>query len=91
MANKPKSNTDYIDQLNAEWGQDSDAQSGETPEKPREDFAAMLNESSRKATRKFAVGDRVRAEILVLGKEDVFVSTGPQSEGVVRRLDLLDE
>jgi small subunit ribosomal protein S1 len=55
------------------------------------DFARMLEESFSQTRRKLSVGDKVKGEVLVVGKEDVFVSTGPQAEGVVARRDLLGE
>src|SRR4051794_35701505 len=55
------------------------------------EFAQMLEESFKTSNKKLAVGDKVRGEILVVGKEDIFVSVGKQKEGTVPRRDLLSE
>ncbi len=54
------------------------------------DFAKMLEESFQKPTRKLQTGDRVKAEILSFGREQVIVSTGTPYDGFVSALDLLD-
>lgn len=74
---------------------DFDDSSETTPEKDSKDqgsseFAKMLEASFGKKQKKLSVGDKVKGEILVLGKEDVFVSTGTMHDGVVPRRDLLD-
>ncbi len=55
------------------------------------EFAQMLAESFGKKQKKLKVGDKVRGEILVLGREEVFVSTGSQHDGIVSRRDLVAE
>jgi small subunit ribosomal protein S1 len=86
MSNSRK-NTDYIDELNAEYdADDSTEESSKNAEK--EDFASMLGESLKRGSKKLSVGDKIRGKILVLGKEDVFVSTGGQHDGVISRRDL---
>jgi small subunit ribosomal protein S1 len=85
-----RKNTNFIDELNAEFSAETPDAAGTSDEsggKP-EDFAKLLSESFKKPTRKFSVGDKVRAEILVLGKEDVFVATGAQADGVLARREL---
>jgi small subunit ribosomal protein S1 len=64
----------------------------EDREKAKKDseFARMLEDSFRKSPKKLCVGDKIRGEILVVGKEDVFVSTGTMHDGVVPRKELLD-
>jgi small subunit ribosomal protein S1 len=69
--------------------------SSDIPEEANEnknsgEFAQMLEASFGKKQKKLSVGDKVKGEILVLGKEDVFVSTGTMHDGVVPRRDLLD-
>ncbi len=89
--NAPKNskNADFIDRLNAEFGADADSDSSSTSsDAPREDFAAMLSESLKRGSRKLSVGDKIRGQILVLGQEDVFVSTGAQHDGVIARREL---
>jgi len=59
-------------------------------QKPNE-FAQLLEESFKKKRKKLSAGDRIRGEILVLGKEDVFVSTGVSgagSDGILPRREL---
>ncbi|MBI4423517.1 MAG: S1 RNA-binding domain-containing protein [Elusimicrobia bacterium] len=48
-----------------------------------EDFSKLLDDSLAAAEKTFAVGDRVRAELLALGGEDAIVALGPGKEGVV--------
>jgi len=52
-----------------------------------EDFSALLGASLEAADKTFAVGDRVRGEILALGLEDTQVALGPGREGVVATAD----
>lgn len=61
--------------------------------KQSSEFAKMLEASFKKPEKKLAVGDKVRGEILVIGKEEVFVSTGrsaSMTEGSVSRKELLN-
>jgi small subunit ribosomal protein S1 len=67
-----------------------DSSESQTENKNSSEFAKMLEASFGKKQKKLSVGDKVRGEILVLGKEDVFVSTGTMHDGVVPRRDLLD-
>lgn len=53
-----------------------------------EDFSALLGDSLEAATKTFAVGDRMRAEILALGSEDAIVALAPAKEGVVAAKEL---
>ena len=52
------------------------------------DFARLFEESMGGVGRKLAVGDKVRGEVLSVGKEEIFVSTGTINDGVVLRNDL---
>lgn len=54
------------------------------------DFAKMFEESMSGVGKKLSPGDRVKGEILTIGKEEVFVSTGTVDDGVVLKRDLLD-
>jgi len=55
------------------------------------EFARMFEQSIKDDKKKrFSTGDKVNAEILVLGKEEVFVSLGSNKDGMVHRRDLLD-
>ncbi|MES2965285.1 MAG: S1 RNA-binding domain-containing protein [Bdellovibrionota bacterium] len=52
------------------------------------DFARMFEDSMGATSRKLNVGDKIRGEILSVGKEEIFVSTGTIDDGVVMKLDL---
>ncbi|MDD5304127.1 MAG: S1 RNA-binding domain-containing protein [Elusimicrobia bacterium] len=67
---------------------DRDAGSG--GEESAEDFSALLGESLEAAEKTFSVGDKVRGEILVVGREDSSVALGPGREGVVATADFRD-
>jgi len=55
------------------------------------EFAAMLEESFKTSSKKkLKVGDKIKGEILVVGREEIFVSTGTMNDGQVARRDLLD-
>jgi small subunit ribosomal protein S1 len=85
-----RKNTQFIDELNAELGAENEAEA-EKPAEDKEDFAKLLGESLKGSSRKLSVGDRIKGKILVVGREDVFVSTGTQNDGVLAKLELLDE
>ncbi len=53
-----------------------------------EDFSKLLGDSFEAADRTFAPGDRVRAEILAVGREDGIVALSPGKEGVVASAEL---
>jgi small subunit ribosomal protein S1 len=55
-----------------------------------EDFARLLEESFKGSRKRLNPGDRVRGEVLSLGREHVIVSTGTPYDGLVPREDLLD-
>ncbi|MBS1962069.1 MAG: S1 RNA-binding domain-containing protein [Bdellovibrionales bacterium] len=80
-----KKNSDFIDEFN-----DSQDPETETSGGGSDEFARMLGESFKGSTKKFKVGDRVRGKILVVGREEVYVSTGTPTDGAVARRDLLD-
>ena len=68
--------------------------SDEKEEKKSSEFAQLLEASFKKPSKRLSVGDKIRSEILVLGKEEIYVSTGvsgKSSDGVVSKKDLLDE
>src|SRR4051794_7923999 len=87
-------NTDFIDQLNNEFKDETEdsaeASSATAGKSEAEDFAKLLGESFKKNSRKLSVGDKIQGQILVLGHEDVFVSTGTRHDGVISKRDLLD-
>jgi small subunit ribosomal protein S1 len=55
------------------------------------DFSRMLEESFSKSERKISVGDRIKSEVLSVGKEHVIVSTGTRFDGFVQAQQLQDE
>jgi small subunit ribosomal protein S1 len=54
------------------------------------DFEQMLNESFGKSDRKLSTGDKIKAEVISVGKEQVIVSTGTRFDGFVQASELLD-
>jgi len=89
-------NTNFIDQLNTEFSE-NEGDSHESLERAQaekreqaEEFAKLLGDSFKKTAKKLSVGDKIRGQILVLGQEDVYVSTGAQHDGVISKRDLLD-
>lgn len=56
-----------------------------------EDFSALLGASFEAAEKTFEVGDRVRAELLAVGREDCQVALCPGREGVVATADFRGE
>ncbi|MGK5083901.1 S1 RNA-binding domain-containing protein [Bdellovibrionota bacterium FG-1] len=76
-----------IDQFdNGDSGDD-----GEEKVKKSNEFAHMLEASFKTQQKRLSVGDKIQAEILVTGKEDIFVSTGTMNDGVVSRRELLNQ
>jgi small subunit ribosomal protein S1 len=55
------------------------------------DFAQMFEDSMKGVGRKLKVGDKVRGEILTIGKEQCFVSTGTVDDGAVQKTELFDK
>lgn len=55
-----------------------------------QDFASLLAESD-KGFKSIKTGDHIRGEILSIGKEEAFVSTGTPTDGTILLRDLLDE
>lgn len=67
-----------------------DQDPGSAGEESSEDFSALLGASLEASEETYSVGDRVRAEILAVGQEDVHVALGPGREGVVATADFRD-
>jgi small subunit ribosomal protein S1 len=63
---------------------------GSAGDESADDFSALLGASLEAAEKTFAVGDKVRAEILAVGREDAQVALGPGREGVVASADFAD-
>ena len=55
------------------------------------DFEQMLTESFGKGDRKISVGDRIKSEVLSVGKDNVIVSTGTRHDGFVPAAQLLND
>lgn len=55
------------------------------------DFASLFEQSLNQTTRRLSVGDKMRGEILSIGKTEAFVSTGTPMDAVILTNDLLDE
>jgi small subunit ribosomal protein S1 len=55
------------------------------------DFAAMFENSVKGIEKKLKVGDKVKGEVLTIGKEEVFVTTGTVDDGIVLKLELMDK
>ncbi len=56
-----------------------------------QDFASMFEQSLNSAGRRLKVGDAFKAEILSIGREESFVSTGTPQDAAILNADLLDE
>ncbi|KYG70156.1 30S ribosomal protein S1 [Bdellovibrio bacteriovorus] len=54
-------------------------------------FEELFAQSEKGLDRKLRVGDDIRGEILSIGKEEAFVSTGTPVDGLILTKDLLDE
>src|SRR3712207_4715243 len=54
------------------------------------EFAKMLEDSFKKTRKNVKMGDKIQSEILSIGKDEVFVSTGTMHDGIVPRRELLD-
>ena len=64
-------------------GSNSDSGSG--------DFAKLFEDSLTGVSKTLSVGDKIRAEVLTVGKEELFVSTGTMNDGLVMKGDFVDE
>ena len=62
----------------------------EGTDKKSSEFAKMLEDSFKNTKKSLSMGDKINAEVLSIGKDDVYVSTGTMYDGLVPRKDLLD-
>ena len=69
----------------------SDDLSDEPQDSKGDSFAELLESYTSGMGEDVRVGDRIRGEILSIGKESVFVDTGTKIDGVVDKEELLDE
>ncbi len=63
----------------------------EAPKNESQDFASMFEQSIDSASKRLSIGDQFKAEILSIGKEEGFVSTGTPNDAVILSMDLKDE
>jgi small subunit ribosomal protein S1 len=56
-----------------------------------QDFAALFESSMTGLNKTLRVGDKIQGEILSIGKNEAFVSTGTPLDAVIMAVDLLDE
>ncbi len=79
----------------ASWEEDfaaeGDKEGTSESKKDSADFAQMLEGSLKKSAKKLNVGDKIKGEILVVGREEIFVATGTSTDGTVPRQALLDK
>ncbi len=55
-----------------------------------ENFASLLSDSFKSTDKRLRVGDKIHAKILLLGREDVYLTTGTRFDGVLSRRELND-
>ncbi len=95
LSSSPKdTQNDSIDLLNSQFGTGDTSSDGDESSRKSsggEDFAQLLEESFRKPSKKLSVGEKIRGKILLLGKEEVFVSTGTPHDGILSKRELLNE
>ncbi|MFS4457786.1 S1 RNA-binding domain-containing protein [Bdellovibrio sp. HCB2-146] len=60
-------------------------------EKNMQSFEELFAASEGNLNRRLRVGDEVKGEILTIGKEESFVSTGTPTDGLILTKELLDE
>ena len=80
---------DYFSSFNSDEDVENEAAEAARAQE-RADFARMLGESLKGGQKKLKVGDKIAGKILSIGEEDVYVSTGTQNDGVMRKLELLE-
>lgn len=56
-----------------------------------QDFARLFEASMGQAKQSFSSGDKVRGEVLMIGKEDVSVSLSSQQDGFISKKEFLNE
>jgi len=61
------------------------------PEEDSQSFAELFEAYTSGMKENLQVGDRIRGEIVAIGKDNAFVSTGTKSDGVVELAELRDE
>ena len=56
-----------------------------------ESFAKMLDAYSPGSVAEVAIGDKIRGEIVSIGRDSVFIDTGTKIDGAVDKAELLDK
>ena len=79
------------DELNEEMEETLEEEHGEEESEEEESFAGMFEAYSAGMKEDIRVGDRIRGEIISIGKDSVFVDTGTRIDGFVEKQELLDE
>ncbi len=70
---------------------DDDPDATQEPQSYESEFAKLLAESEKGPARRLKTGDKITCEIILLGKEFVYVSTGTMKDGSVPAQELRDE
>jgi small subunit ribosomal protein S1 len=70
---------------------DEVAEEPKPADEPKEDFGALLEETSIPSETEVSVGDRVRGRIVSIGEVDAFVDFGGRSEASITATELVDE
>jgi small subunit ribosomal protein S1 len=60
-------------------------------EENEESFAKMLDAYSPGSVTEVAIGDKIRGEIVSIGRDSVFIDTGTKIDGAVDKAELLDK
>lgn len=62
----------------------------EPSQNTQDEFAALLAQSDSKTGKKLSAGDKINGEILSIGKEESFISTGTTIDGLILTSELKD-
>jgi len=68
-----------------------DREEGRQADEDFESFADLLDSYSESAGVELRIGDHIRAKIISIGRDSVFVDTGSKTDGVVEREELVNE
>lgn len=68
-----------------------DVEKKSTSETTEENFAELLASYDAEVSHDIRQGDKIRGEVVSIGENSVYISTGTKSDGVVDKNELLDE
>ncbi|MFO7839724.1 MAG: 30S ribosomal protein S1 [Desulfosalsimonadaceae bacterium] len=69
-----------------------DSENEQTPnEMENEDFGSLFESYMNNMAPEVRVGDKISGEIIVIGRDSVFLNTGSKIDGVVEKSELMDE